>query len=142
MVNVLKKNFTSHGQMRVVLALLYLLTTLSIPLSHTCQLAEKDAHNHHTECIGHQFQSNKCAEAHSAVALDQNDITETAKSQNHCCPACLYLLISKASKFCSNASLYSTQTVKRTQPLLQLGFTKQLEWLCSVSLRAPPSITS
>jgi len=142
MTNIWKKWLTNPGGIRIVLALLYGLAMFGIPLSHTCQLADKDVHNHHSGCTGHRLLSDEHVEVQSVTAFNQNGLTEKDKSHNLHCPACLYSLTSKAFKLYSNASLYPIQTVVRTQILPQLDFTKQLEWFSSISLRAPPSITS
>ena len=142
MANIWKNWLKALGGLRVVLALLYLLATFSIPLSHTCHLADKDVHNYCSGCTGRGLLSDEHIEVQCVVVYNQNDTTETAKSHNKCCLACLYSLTSKAFKFYSNASLCSIKTVVKTQVLPQLSFTKQLEWFCSAPLRAPPSIAS
>ena len=141
MVNIWKKWFANPGGMRVVLVLLYLLATFDIPLSHTCQLTDKNVHNHNSECTSHLLQSNSYVEVHH-TAFNQNSLSGKTDAHDLYCPACLYLLTSKTAKLCSNTSLCSTQNVVRTQVLPQLSFIRQLEWFCSAPLRAPPSITS
>ena len=141
MADIWKKWLKNPGGMRVVLAFLYLLATFGVPLSHTCQLADKDGYNYHSECTSYQLHNDSYVEVH-LTAFNQNNLSEKADSHNLYCPACLYSLTCKAFRVCSNGSLYSIQTVVRTQILPQLDFTKQLEWLSSISLRAPPSITS
>ena len=140
MANIWKKWFTNSGGMRVVLVLLCLFVTFSIPLNHTCQLGNKDLYDCHSVCSSYQETEGNFAEARFVP----NQASYEGEDQCHStyCLACLYSLTSKAFKFCSNASLYSIQAVVRTQILPQLDFTKQFEWLSSVSLRAPPSITS
>ena len=137
MTNIWKKWLTGRGGMRVVLALLYLFATFGIPLSHTCKLGDKDGHNYHSECTSHQLQSDSSVEVHH-TAFNQNILSDRTDSHDLYCPACLYSLTSKAFKLYSNTSLYSAQTVVRTQVLPQLSFIKQLEWFCSAPLRAPP----
>ena len=142
MGNIWKKWFTNPGGMRVVLALLYGLATFGIPLGHTCQLADKDIHLRHLECSSHLLGNNSYAEVHHTATFNQNSLSDKTDFHDLYCPVCLYSLTSKAFKLCSKASLYSTQTVVRTQVLPQLNFIKQLEWFCSAPLRAPPSIAS
>lgn len=142
MADIWKKWLINSGGMRVVLALLYLLATFGIPLNHTCKLSDKDGYNYHSECINHQLQSDSYVEVQHTTTFNQNSLSDKTETHNLYCPACLFSLTSKAFRFCSNASLYSIQTVVRTQVLPQLNFTKQLEWLSSISLRAPPVITS
>ena len=140
MAYIWKKWLTAPGGIRIILALLYLFVTFSIPLSHTCQLADKDVHSHHSECTNHRHEDGNLIELR--LASSQSNCDNKNQPNSTYCSACLYSLTSKAFKFCSNASLCSTQTVVRTQILPRLDFTKQLEWFSSVSLRAPPSITS
>ena len=142
MANVWNKRLTYPGGMWVLLAFLYLFSTFSIPLGHTCKLSYRDIHDHHSECTSHQLHSGSYVEMHHTTTFNRNSLPGKTNSHDLCCPACLYSLTSKAFKFCSNTSLYSIQTVVRTQTLPQLDFTKQLEWLSSISLRAPPSIIS
>ena len=142
MANIWKKWLTNSGRVRVVFALLYLFTTLGIPLSHTFQPFDKDVHHQHLEYSSCFLNSDEHIEVQNSIAFNQNDITETTKPNSQYCPTCLFLLTSKAFRSCSNISLYSTQTFVRTYVLLQLSFIKQLEWFCSAPLRAPPSITS
>ena len=142
MAAFLKKWVAATGGMRSILALLYVLTVFGIPLSHTCQLADKGLHHCHLECSSCLLHSDEHVEVQCVAVCNQNDTTETAKSHDQCCLACLFSLTSKTFKLYSNTSLCSTQTVVRTQILPQLDFTKQFEWLSSISLRAPPGITS
>jgi len=140
MADIWKKWLKNPRGMRVVLALLYLLATFGIPLSHTCKPADKDLHNCHTERASHQLQSDSYVEVHHTATFNQNGLSDKTDSHELYCPACLYSLTSKVF-VCSNVSLCSTQNVVRTQVLPQLSFTKQL-WFYSAPLRAPPSIAS
>ena len=142
MHGVLKKWLENAWGMRVVLAFLYLLTSFSVPLNHTCQPAHKDVHNHHPECTGHRLLSDEHVKVRSVVAFSQHDITETAKSHNKQCLACLYSLAFKAFNLCSNTFVCPIQSVVRAQILSQLSFAKRPEWFSSISLRAPPSTIS
>ena len=140
MADIWKKWLKNPGWMRVVLAFLYLFTTFGTPLSHTCQLADKDIHRRYSECTNHRHEG--CNLTGLRLASSQSDCDNKNQPHSTYCSACLYSLTAKAFKFCSNASLYSIQAVVRTQILPQLNFTKQLEWFCSAPLRAPPSIAS
>ena len=140
MADIWKKWLKNPGGMRVVLAFLYLLATFGVPLSHTCQLADKDIHHRYSECTNHLHES--CNLTGLRLVFSQSNCDDKNQPHSTYCSACLYSLTSKTFRLCSNASLCSTQTVIRTQILPQLDFTKQLEWLSSISLRAPPSITS
>ena len=142
MTDIWKKWLKNPGGMRVVLAFLYLFATFGVPLNHTCKLSDKDRHNYNLECTSHQLQNDNHIEVHYTTIFNQNSLSDRTDSHNLYCPACLYSLTSKTLKLCSNSSVCSTQAVVRTQILPQLNFTKQLEWLSSVSLRAPPNIVS
>ncbi len=142
MACVSKRWFINPGRVRVFLAFLYLFVTFGIPLSHTCQPADNEVYNHHSEGTRHLLHSDSCVEVHHTATLNQNSLSEKADSHDMYCPACLFSLTSKAFKLCSNNSLCSTQTIVRTQVLPQLSFIKQFEWFCSAPLRAPPSIAS
>ena len=140
MADIWKKWLNNPGGMRVILAFLYLLATFGIPLSHTCQLADKDIHRRYSECTNHRHED--CNLTELRLVSSQSNCDNKNQPHSTYCSACLYSLTSKAFKFYSNASLYPIQTVVRTQILPQLDFIKQLEWLSLVSLRAPPGITS
>ena len=142
MADIWKKWLTNQGRMRVVLALLYLLANLSIPLSHTCHPTDKDIHHHHLECTDHTLQDGSYRQVHHTVVFNQNSLFEKADSHGLYCSACLYSLTSKTFKLYPKISLCSAQTIVRTQVLPQFSFIKQLEWFCSAPLRAPPSMIS
>ena len=142
MADISKKWFTNPRGMLVALAFLYLFASFGIPPSHTCQRVDKDIHHRHLECSSHLLHSDSFVEVHHTVAYNQNSLSAKTDPHELYCPACLYSLTSKIFKLCSNTSLYSIQTVVKTQALRQLSFTKQLEWFCSAPLRAPPSIAS
>ena len=142
MANIWKNWFEVPGGMRIVLTLLYGLATFGIPLNHTCELSGKDVHNCHSEYASHQLHSDSYFEVHHTATFNPNNLSDKTDSHDMYCLACLYSLTSKDFKLFSNTSLGSIQTVVRTQILPQLNFTKQLEWLILISLRAPPSITS
>ena len=142
MADIWKKCLTNPGRMRIVFALLYLLTAFGIPLAHTYQLADKDIHHDHLECLNRLLHNDSYVKVQSATAFEQNGLTKPAESHDLYCPACLYSLTSKIFKSCSSTSMHSTQTVVRVQVLPQFCFIKQLEWFCSAPLRAPPCMTS
>ena len=134
MGSVWKKWIATNGGMRVIVALLYLFTAFGVPLSHTCQLVDEDIHHCHSEYSSRLLYSDSYVKVRSVITFNQNGFTKTAESHVLSCPVCLHSLTSKAFKFCSNTSLYSTQTVISTQILLQLSFIKQIEWFCSAPL--------
>ena len=75
-------------------------------------------------------------------ALGQTSSDSKVLSSKQYCLACLYSLTSKPSKLSSAASLVSVEAVVSIRVVRRLNFAKQLEWLSSVSIRAPPTITS
>ena len=138
MADIWEKRFIHSGGMRVVLAFVYLLTIIVLPLSHTCR-SGKNVCSICTEHIQHQRDPGCHAGEQPTVAFKQNGLFEIDESQNRLCQACLYSLTSKTYKPCSTTSLCSIQTAARARvlpPLSRLSI--QLEWLCSVPLRAPP----
>ena len=139
MTGIWKKQFTNHGGMRVILALLYLLATFGIGLNHTCQLVDENAHNKHRECANHKHEDDNFVE--TRFVFSQADCENKNQSRSVYCAACLYSLISKTFKLRSKISLCSIETTVRIQILPEFNFTKQLEWFSSIYLRAPPCIT-
>jgi len=142
MADIWKKCLTNPGGMRVILAFLYLFAAFGIPRSHTCQLVDKDMHHRHSGFSSQLFHSDSYIEVHHIITFNQNSLSDKTDSHELDCPACLFSLTSKAFKLCSNTSLYSTQTVLRTQVLPQLSFIKQIDGFCSAPPRAPPNIAS
>ncbi|MGV7234844.1 MAG: hypothetical protein ACQ9ET_01180 [Nitrosomonadaceae bacterium] len=125
-----------------MLAFLYLLAIFCVPLSHKCDIFGNDVHNYQLDCDDHQSHCDEHAGIGLVTAFYQYDSTETDKSPDQYCLACLHSLTSKTLKLCSNTSVHATQTVVRTQVLPQLSVVMQLEWLISSPLRAPPSMAS
>jgi len=142
MDNIWKKWITVGRGIRIIFVFLYLLATSGMPLSHTCRLADNGLYHCRSGCSACLLHNNEHVKTQPVAVLKRNDITETAKSQNHCCLACLYSLISKAPEICSSTSLCSTQTVVEIQILPQLNFIRQFEWFRSSPLRGPPHIIS
>lgn len=126
--------------MRLVLAFLYSFVSLTISLNHTCNLACHNTLEYHQECTNHQHDCDNMA----GIRLVFNEANSSSKihSDNTYCSACLYSLLAKSSRLSPKASLVIIETPSRIKILPQLYFTKQFEWLSSVSLRAPPVITS
>ena len=124
----------------VFFALLYLLATFITPLSHTCQLANKDVCEHYSEYKNHRQIDDNFVKLR--IISNHTNCDNNNQSHNTYCSACLHLLDSKTFRFYSVASLCSTQVIVRTQVLPQLTFSQQLEWFCSIPPRAPPNIVS
>jgi hypothetical protein len=141
MADIWKKPLTNPGGIRIILALLYGLATFGIPLSHTCQLADKDIH-HHSECTSHLLHSDSNVEVHHTAIFNQNSLSEKADSHDMYCPACLYLLNYKSFKPGLMVSLISIEITAKLHILSQINFTKQFVLLSSIALRAPPIIPS
>ena len=142
MTNIWKRWFANLGGMRTALAFLYLLTTFSVPLHHTCCPVGTDTSHQHLQCAGHARQNDCYLEEHHTASLNQNSLGKKADFHELYCAACLYLLKIKIFKLSTNTSLCLTQAVAKTQVLPQFSFIKQLEWFCSAPLRAPPSMAS
>ena len=142
MGNVREKWIATTGRMRVILAFLYLLATFVIPGSHTCQFAAKNIHRLHSEYSNRLLHSDSYIEVYHTATFSQNSFSGKTDSHNLYCLACLYSLSFKTFKPYLNISLRLTETVVKTHVLPQLSFTKQNEWFCSISPRAPPNIAS
>ena len=105
----MKKGVTATLGMRLILAFLFLFASFCIPLSHTCQLADKDIYYHHSECSSHQVHGDNYVEVHHTATFNQNSFSDKTDSHDLYCPACLYSLTSKTFRVCSNVFLCSTQ---------------------------------
>lgn len=142
MFTLLKKWFSASLCMRVIVALLYGLVTLTVPLNHTCYLAKEEPHGHHLEDSSCHFAEASRAGTRLTIALNQNSSDGKVLSRRQYCPACLYSLTSKLFKLNSAASLASVEAVVKIRFIHHLNFTKQFEWFSSAPLRAPPVVTS
>jgi len=140
MAGILKRWLKAFVGMRVVLALLYLLTTFGLPLNHTCQLAAKDIHHRYLELTNQRHCGNNFVERKPESG--QYDCDKADQPYGTYCCACLYSITSKTFKLRSNVPLLSAEVVAETQKLPKPNPLKQVEWLCSISLRAPPITTS
>lgn len=134
----MKKWIKAPKKMRVIIALLYVYVGLAISLDHTCYPTRKYVDNCHLENIDHNLSADGCAELCFASTFNQNSFHSKFESHDQYCPACLYLLTSKSSKFSSEPLLIAAETVAIIQILRHWNFTSQFEWLCSNPLRAPP----
>ena len=142
MMNAYKKWFINSGWTQAFLLVLYLLTTFGVPLTHTCQLADKDVHHCYLECSDAILSEDSYAEENHIADLDQGNVFYSIDSDGPNCYACHFSLTTKVVKLYQHNSLGLTQTVASTQILPHLSFVMQLEWLSSAPLRAPPSMTS
>ena len=140
MAGILKRWLRASVQMRVVLALLYLLTTFSLPLSHTCQLAAKDIHHRYSELTNHRHAGNNFVERR--LESGQSDYNKANQPRSTYCSACLYSVTCKTFKLRSSVLSLSAEVVAEPQRLPKPDLLKQGEWLCSISLRGPPITTS
>ena len=138
MANILKKWIKAPKRMRVILALLYGYVGLAISLNHTCCPARKYVPNCHLEWLDHHLSDDGCAELYFESTFNQNVFHSKSESHNQYCPACLYNLTSKPSKFSSEPLLVAAETKAKIQILRYWNFTNQFEWLRSNPLRAPP----
>jgi len=142
MFTLLKKWFSASLCMRVIVALLYGLVTLTASLHHTCYSAKEDPHGWRLENSSCNFIEGCCGETPLKIGINQHNSNDKLLSCKQDCQACLYSLTSKPSKLCSAASLVSVETVVKVRFIYHSNFTKQFEWFSSAPLRAPPIVTS
>ena len=138
MANIWEKWISATGGMRLIIAFLYAFVSLSISLHHTCRHSPKNIYNCQSACAVHRSDVDGHSTVLSGAAFFQNASAEETESHLSYCPACLYSLISKAFESGPNTSLLLVQAIVKTQVMPQLSYVEQLQWLTSVSLRAPP----
>lgn len=140
MKKIWKRWFTANREARIILAFLYTYISLTISLNHTChQACHKRPECHHeytTHC--HDFS----CDVESKTVLCEIGSPSTTCTDSQYCPACLYSLLAKSSEISQKVLPIVIEVVSISQILPQLNFTKQSEYLSSVSLRAPPCIIS
>lgn len=123
----------------VAAAFIYLFTTFTTPLTHTCnstRMPTKHSHLH----------NGYCCEPHTGplleVGLNQDDCTARTLVCNNPCTACLYSITSKFTQVNGGKALISTKVFTPFRPLPASPVIKQPNWLSSISLRAPPLLPS
>jgi len=120
-------------------------TTLAIHFHHTCYQNSKKAHICISKCSG-------CCHLHkdglTLTNIDDLSLTDHSISNNRdisydgICLACLYSATAKSSAPNIVTPLLSIQASLPAQVSPESSFTKRLEWLSSILLRAPPAIIS
>jgi hypothetical protein len=142
MFTLLKKWFGASLCMRVIVALLYGLITLTASLHHTCYSAKEEPHGCHSAHPSCQFTDGSCAGTLLNIELNHKSSNSKVLSYSKYCLACLYSLTSKLFKLNSATSLVSVEAVVKVRFICHLNFIKQFEWFSSAPLRAPPIVTS
>jgi len=108
-----KKRFAIHRAASTVVLAVYLIITTSIDLFHS------------EDCM---------------FGAEQPGTTD-AISCNNPCPACMFLAGYNSTNANYGSTLVSTESLLISQFLPHLTIVNHDEWACSITLRAPPSIT-
>lgn len=137
----LKNWVKASKETRFALAVVYVLAAFIGFSNHTddCTYAELHCYVSSAGCSLPYVHG---AYPQTRIKSNYNNSDNTALSDNHYCPACMYWLTSKTSK--TNLPIVSV-VVKNAitiQTPAYWVFTNQFEWLASVSLRGPPIIFS
>jgi len=140
MKKIWKKWVAANKGTRIILAFLYTYISLTISLNHTCHLA-----CHKTSEYHHEY-TNLChglsCDSEGKTVLCEIGPASIICPDSQYCPACLYSLLAKSSRLSPKVLPITIEAPSIIQVLAQFNFIKQFEYLSSVSLRAPPSITS
>lgn len=142
MSGFLKKWATGHKTARVATAVAYLLVIIATPLNHTCELCEACSKHPHFGNSGHHCSGEFCTNQRFDVALQQNNCAPKALSNQDLCMACLYSIVSKSTQINTGAALVNIEVSTSSQILPLSRVVKQSARFFSISLRAPPTITS
>jgi len=135
------ENWVAASQgMRLILVFLYAFISLTISLNHTCYLACNKTLGCHQECTNHSHGLSNNAE--SKTVLCEIGSAGIICPDSQYCAACLYSLLAKSSRLSPKVLPVTIEAPSIIQVLPQFNFIKQFEYLSSVSLRAPPNITS
>ena len=143
MTNICKKWISAPQCLRISIAILYVYTTLTIHFYHTCHQNSKKPHACISKCSG-------CCHLHKdgLTNINVSSLSDHSSSDNSdisysgICLACLYSATAKSSTPNIVTPLLSIQAALPNQVLPKSSFPKRLEWLSSISLRAPPAIIS
>ena len=127
---------------QVALAVQYLIVTLTVPLSHSCDPGK--ASSEHSNLSNSNYHC--CGESSTSPAFDiapkQNECESESLRSQICCAACLYSALSKSTHEKTEATVIGIDVSTSSQVLLRRRIIKHSEWFSSVSLRAPPISTS
>lgn len=127
---------------QVVLAVEYLIVTLIIPLSHSCNSGE--AYSEHSHSSNSNYHC--CGESSINPALDiapkQNKCESESLRHQIYCAACLYSNVFKSAYENAGATLINIEVSTSFQVSPLSRAIKHSEWFSSVHSRGPPAITS
>jgi hypothetical protein len=127
---------------RIVLAVIYLYVTSTVPLTHDC-IGDGSCPRH---C--HLSDSNHCCDerghcgAEEGASFDEHYFSSEGKFAHGACLACLYSATAKTPASALGVSLVILEAESRVQAPKDSDVTKSFGWLCSHPLRGPPGITS
>jgi len=131
-----------HKTTRITMAVACLFVTITIPLNHTCELGETYPEHSHFSKSGHHCSGESHSNIRFDIALKQKHCEPKALSHQDLCMACLYSIISKSTQINTGTALVNIEVSTSSQTLPLSRVVKRSEYLSSVSLRAPPTITS
>ena len=129
----LRKSVRADNTARFAVAVIYLVITFTISLSHTCHLYGACSHPYSCETE---------AWARAGVLSERDNCKAQALSSHDLCMACVYLGNSKASEITSRSTVINTEIPISSQFLPRSRALKQYEWMFSILTRAPPIIIS
>lgn len=131
-----------HKTTRITMAVAYLIVTFIITLNHTCGLGETYSKHSYCSKSDHHCSCKFCTNLRFDVALKQNNCAPKALFNQDLCTACLYSIASKSTQINTKRTLVNIEVSTSSQILPLSRVVKRSEHLSSVSLRAPPTITS
>ncbi len=136
MKKIWKKWIAASCRMRLVLAFFYTFIFPAISLNHTCHPACHGTLGCHQECtnLKHDFKS----AAANRTALYEVSSNIASCPDDKYCAACHHSFLTKSIQPSQTVLPVTIEALCRIEILPQLNFFKQLEYLSSISLRAPP----
>jgi len=141
MSRLMKKRTIRYKITQVMMTVVYLFVTFTIPLNHTCGLHETCS-KYHFDNPDHYCGIDIHTDVQPEVDLKQDNCKAEILSHSNPCIACLYSITSKSTQVNTGRALINIKVPISFQTLPTLGIVRQSEWLSSVSLRAPPIINS
>ena len=142
MPTLLKKCGSAQKTAGFAGAVIYLLTTFALPLTHTCYLHQSSP----SICDFNRPHRSACGEAHAIGDIERPSRRKSPSSgfpsYGHQCAACIYSTTSTAVDVQRGVTLSTSHVPASVESSYSSIPLKQPEWTSSIVSRAPPFTTS
>ncbi len=138
MMTLFEKRFSSKSTLRIICAVIYILTTSVLPLAHTCTSTQSEGS--HCHLVGSELYGDGGVDVtgYDEDGSGQDDHDGESSANGYTCTACVYSANSKTSEIGCGIIPVIFETSTCTKLTRTSQSLKQVEWTSSVFLRAPP----